>query len=155
MLFALTLANLKMIVRNRQALFWALAFPLIFVVVFGLFNLDGSPNTAILVVDHAQDQVSRGLVDSLSTLENFTVNERQDETAARKDLEDGEFRYLLLIPQGLAENVSQQPEDPIRITLLYDRASSSAPIILALVRRYVAEANKRLVQVGWSDHLTP
>jgi ABC-2 type transport system permease protein len=146
MLFALTLANLKMIVRNRQALFWALAFPLIFVVVFGLFNLDGSPNTAILVVDHAQDQVSRGLVESLSTLQNFTVNERQDETTARKDLEDGEFRYLLLIPQGLAESVAQQPENPISITLLYDRSSSSAPIILGLVRRYVAEANKRLVQ---------
>ena len=32
----LTLANLKMIVRNRQSLFWALAFPLLMVVLFGL-----------------------------------------------------------------------------------------------------------------------
>ena len=37
LLFHLTIANLKMLARDRQALFWALLFPLIFVVVFGLF----------------------------------------------------------------------------------------------------------------------
>ena len=155
MLLPLTLANLKMIIRNRQALFWALAFPLIFVAVFGLFNLDDPPNTTILVVDRAQDQVSKGIVDSLATLQNFTVDERQDETAARKELEDGEFRYLLLIPQGLAESVEQRPAEPVSITLLYDRASSTAPIILGVIQRFVEESNKRLVQAPTLLQLKP
>ncbi|MBM3945892.1 MAG: ABC transporter permease, partial [SAR202 cluster bacterium] len=58
-------ADLKMIVRNRQALFWALAFPLIFVVVFGLFRLDQVNPATIAVVDQSNDPVSRGLVEGL------------------------------------------------------------------------------------------
>ena len=36
LLLHLTAANIKMIVRNRQSLFWAMAFPIIMLVVFGL-----------------------------------------------------------------------------------------------------------------------
>ena len=43
MLLSLTIANLKMTYRNKQALFWSLAFPLIFVTAFGLFNFDDPP----------------------------------------------------------------------------------------------------------------
>ena len=39
----LTIANTKSFVRDRAALFWTLAFPLIFVVIFGLI-FSGSPN---------------------------------------------------------------------------------------------------------------
>ena len=40
MLIALVLANLKLIYRDKQAGFWAIAFPLIFLLIFGLFNYD-------------------------------------------------------------------------------------------------------------------
>ena len=40
MLASLVLANLKLIYRDRQAAFWAIAFPLIFLLIFGLFNFD-------------------------------------------------------------------------------------------------------------------
>ena len=40
MLVSLVLANLKLIYRDRQAAFWAIAFPLIFLLIFGLFNFD-------------------------------------------------------------------------------------------------------------------
>ena len=40
MLIALVLANLKLIYRDRQAAFWAIAYPLIFLLIFGLFDLD-------------------------------------------------------------------------------------------------------------------
>ena len=40
-MLAITLANLKMMARNRQGLFWALIFPLLLVVVFGLFDFRG------------------------------------------------------------------------------------------------------------------
>ena len=37
--FVLLGANLKLIYRNRQALFWSLAFPILFLFIFGLFAL--------------------------------------------------------------------------------------------------------------------
>lgn len=39
-LLTLTLANIRTYVRDRAALFWTLAFPLVFIVVFG-FDLPG------------------------------------------------------------------------------------------------------------------
>ena len=41
----LFLSNLKMMVRGRQALFWALVFPLMFTVIFGFFF--GSGNSTV------------------------------------------------------------------------------------------------------------
>ena len=35
-LLALTVANIRSYVRDRAALFWTMAFPLIFIVLFGL-----------------------------------------------------------------------------------------------------------------------
>ena len=62
-------ANVKMIYRDKIALFWAMAFPLLFVVIFGLF-LSGTGNTLgkLSFIDNANDQFSgqirQGLVDS-------------------------------------------------------------------------------------------
>ena len=37
-MLALTVANLKMMARNRHTTLWSLIFPLMLVVVFGLFS---------------------------------------------------------------------------------------------------------------------
>ena len=59
-------ANVKLIYRNRQVLIWSLAFPLLFLVILGLsFGGNGGSAAAIGVVDHAQDEVSKLLLDEL------------------------------------------------------------------------------------------
>ena len=50
---ALILANLKMMARNRQAIFWALFFPLMLVVVFGLFDFNGVGVADVAVIDQS------------------------------------------------------------------------------------------------------
>ena len=47
-LFALTLANIRSYVRDRAALFWTLAFPLVFIVMFGLIFQGGGGPTLTL-----------------------------------------------------------------------------------------------------------
>ena len=146
MLLSLTVANLKMTYRNKQALFWSLAFPLIFVTAFGLFNFDDPPNTTILLVDQSQDAVSHGFIQAMSTVEHITVEQRSDAPAARKEVEDGDFNYLLIIPEGLQERIVQsQGANPPSFSLIYDRGNSGAPITIGVVQRLVEEMNKRLV----------
>ena len=53
---ALFTASLKMVLRDRQALFWALAFPVIFLGVFRLFSFDSFGTTDLLV--SVQDETS-------------------------------------------------------------------------------------------------
>ena len=118
LLFRLTVANVKMIVRNRQALFWALAFPVVMLGIFGLVGGFRSSTVTIGVVDYAVDALSDRLIGSLSDMPEFEVEIRDDEEAAREEVRDGDLGYLLLIPEGLETLAQSGP--PVSLTLVYD-----------------------------------
>ena len=50
-LLLLTVANIKSFTRDRAALFWTLAFPLIFVILFGSIFSGGSNQRSIGFAD--------------------------------------------------------------------------------------------------------
>ncbi|MCH7801756.1 MAG: ABC transporter permease [Chloroflexi bacterium] len=139
LLLQLTIANVKMIVRNRQALFWAMAFPLVMVVIFGLIAQDRVSTTTIAVVDYAQDDISRQLVKNIRDEESFKVEARQDEDAARQEVADDDLNFLMIIPQGLASKVSQSP--PAEIALVYDDTNPTSGVILGAVSRLLDQMN--------------
>ena len=143
MLGPLIVANLKMLVRNRQALFWAIAFPLIFVFVFGLFNVGKLSTSTIAIIDYAQDDLSRELVQNLGQIEIFEIEERQDEAEARKEVEDGDLRFLLIIPQGLATAIANN--SPTSITLVFDEGNLISGAVIRVVERFLDQVNLSLV----------
>ena len=104
----LTAANLKMTVRNRQALFWALAFPMLFVGFFALVGsfAGGSSAERIGAMDNAQDDLSRRVIDALGAADGLEIHPRADEGAARAEMADGELDYLLIIPPGMGAAVA-------------------------------------------------
>ena len=107
-MLAFTVANLKMMARNRQATFWALFFPLLLVVVFGLLDIEGvgSPNLAL--VDQADTEASRLLRSQLAAIEFLGLEEAPtSESAARRRVADGELDYLLIIPVGFVDLSSE------------------------------------------------
>ena len=138
-LYQLTLANIKMIIRNRQALFWALAFPFIFLLVFGLFIRSGSDDITIGVVDYAKDDVSRQLIDDLGRVETFDIDLREDEEQAREEVRDGDLRYLLIVPEALSDTVSQAP--PAQITLVYDDTNPTRAVVTVVIQRFLDKVN--------------
>ena len=144
MLPALIVANLKMLVRNRQALFWAVAFPLIFVVVFGLFQVGDFSTSSIGVVDDAQDPLSRQLVDQLRQVDQFEVEEFQDLEAAKEALEDGDLDNVLVIPQGLAGSIGGG--DPVVLTLVFEEGDPTSLRGVGIMGRFLDQVNLRLVE---------
>ncbi len=143
MLAILIIANLKMLVRNRQSLFWALAFPLIFVGIFGLFDLGNAPTHEIAVVDFAQDEVSRRIVADLDSIDNVEVEIWTDERKAREEVIDGDLDFLLILPQGLAGSIGSDTQ--ARIELFYDESSPTASSGIGLIQRFLDQVNLRLV----------
>lgn len=147
MLFSLIVANIKIIVRDRQALFWALLFPLIFVVVFGLFKLDEPGKTTIAIVDRAQDPVSKAFISNLGNIELLTLEQDKSEQEARDALKAGKISFVLLIPQGLAENIGQGRPSPVSLTIIYDESrAQSNQIIMGVIRQFVDQTNMALQQ---------
>ena len=135
---------MKMILRDKQALFWALAFPLLFVVVFGLFFRDVDSPQVVGVIDNAGDDMSRGLVRSLSEMGGLEVEARDDEEEARRQVEDGDLGHLLIIPEGLARTVANNP--PARLELLYDESNAFGGVVVSAVASFIDSANLELAR---------
>lgn len=135
MLVTLVAADLKMILRNRQALFWALAFPILFATIFGLFRFDDIGEADVAVLGPAADAGAfRQAVTEADPL--ALVDEHRTEQAARAALEDGDLDFLLLVG------------DAGGITLLFDESEADRnSVFLPVIRQIVDQANLRAAGV--------
>ncbi len=93
-------ASLKMIVRDHQAVFWALAFPLIFLGVFRLFSFDQAGTAELIVSIDPDTPRAIALVDALESVEflEVSVSPGLDEAGARQLLDDNDAHAVLLVP---------------------------------------------------------
>ncbi len=145
-MLAITLANLKMMARNRQGLFWALAFPLLLVAVFGLFDFRGVTPAGLAVADFSggpRAELLRQRMDGIAFLE---LEELDPEAAgsleaARQRLTDGDLDYLLLIPQGLDDPAAENRAGAVApVTLVYaTRNPERNQLVEGAVHRLVIE----------------
>lgn len=102
-MLALTVANLKMMARNRQTTFWALFFPLILVVAFGLFDFTAAAASDVAVIDRADTPASRQLAAALDEIEILHLQESPaGPEAGRQLIAAGELDYLIVVPPGFA-----------------------------------------------------
>ena len=99
-MLALTVANLKIMVRNRQTTFWALFFPLILVCAFGLFDFPSAVASDIAVIDAADSSASRQLGAALAKVEIIELQDPPvDLEKGRQLIADGDLDFILVIPQ--------------------------------------------------------
>ena len=149
-MLALFVANLKMMVRDRQALFWALAFPLMFVGVFGLFDIGGGVSADLAIIDEADSDISRTIREELSRIETLKIDaDYSDQEEARLALKDGDLDYVLVIPQALKGVVpasdGQEPSGPVALSLYFDQADiRTYQLVLGVLRQSVDSLNLQL-----------
>jgi ABC-2 type transport system permease protein len=130
-------ANLKMVVRNRQALFWNLAFPALFIILFGaLFGRDSGVNINVGIAGETsafRDQTiaTMGVIKSRGeekTESPFNVHEGDEKDELDK-LKDSD-RDVVLVFGPTASN--GQPS----IQLYYDdTAGPNAQVAVSAVRQ--------------------
>ena len=133
---ALILANIKMMARNRQAIFWALFFPLMLVVVFGLFEVNGVGSADVVVVDQSNGPRSDVLRERLSEIEFLDLQSDEiDVDEARKQVIDGDSGYLIIIPE-----LFDDPQAQTDVTLVYStRNPDRNQLVDGAVRNLVSD----------------
>ena len=94
----LTLNNLKIMTRNRHSTFWALFFPLLLVVVFGLFQVGNFGGATVTVLDNSTNDESKELIEQISSNNFFEVEQVESIETAMNRLNNGETEYVLTIP---------------------------------------------------------
>lgn len=99
-LLALTKANIKSYVRDRAALFWTLAFPLIFIFMFGfIFQGGGAEALTIAWVDQEGTRASIQIRDDFTASGTVELVET-DEAAALARMRQGEVDAVIVVPAG-------------------------------------------------------
>jgi ABC-2 type transport system permease protein len=102
-LIALSGANLKSFVRDRAALFWTLAFPIIFVLLFGtIFSGGGKLNYNVGWVDEDGSAAAKQLRAGFEATDLVTLHDGTLATE-RDAMQRGDIDGIIEVPAGLAQ----------------------------------------------------
>jgi ABC-2 type transport system permease protein len=146
---SLSLANLKSFTRDRAALFWTLAFPILFVVLFGtIFSGGGTPNYDLGWVD----QDGSAAVGQLRTaFEQSGVVTLHDSTLAnaQEAMRRGEIDGIVVVPAGVGAALVAAPgsatNGAAQLTVYTDPTqSSSSAAINQIAKSVVTAVNQQL-----------
>jgi ABC-2 type transport system permease protein len=123
-LLLLTIANVKSFTRDRSALFWTLAFPLIFVVLFGSIFSGSNPDRSIGFADLDATPASAQLKAAFASVEGVKlVDGTEADLVAR--MKKGEVASVIVVPAGYADTVAAKTA-PAAVTVYTDPSQSSA-----------------------------
>jgi ABC-2 type transport system permease protein len=99
-LLSLTAANIRSYTRDRAALFWTLAFPLIFIVMFGLiFQGGGTAGLNLGWADEDGTPPAASLREAFDSLQGVQITPAGRE-ASLASMRDGKVDAVIVVPAG-------------------------------------------------------
>jgi ABC-2 type transport system permease protein len=105
-LLALTVANIRSYTRDRAALFWTLAFPLIFIFMFGLIFQGGTtPGLTLGWADEDGTPAAASLRETFDSLKGVEVV-AADRDASLASMQDGKVDAVIVVPAGYGAAVA-------------------------------------------------
>jgi len=149
-LLPLTIANFKSFYRNRAALFWTLAFPVIFIVLFGSIFSGRDTRFTLGWVDHDATPASAQLRDGFAQVPLLTVTNVDEDAAALDRMRAGDFDAVVVVPAGTGAALlpGGAAGDPIALAVYTDPSRQTASTaVQQVVAQIVATTNQRIAGV--------
>lgn len=113
-ILVLAMNDLRLTLKDRPALFWAVIMPIAFIYIFGSMHTGGgSPSVGLAVVDQDESFLSKAFVAQLSE-EGFNVAAVSD-SIARID-----WPRFIQIPVGFQDSIALAHQVPVRFGLKAD-----------------------------------
>lgn len=110
-------ANLIELTRNRAAIFWTVAFPIMFIVIFGLiFSGDSISPLKVGLVNYDQSPASAPVLEALGQVPVYEI-QTGDETELRDKLQKGNLSALIVIPADFGTALQSGQTS---LTIVYD-----------------------------------
>ncbi|MEX0774081.1 MAG: ABC transporter permease [Phycisphaeraceae bacterium] len=144
------MVRLRTFGRERSAMFFTIAFPVILVLVFGaIFTKPEHMNFDLPVQDLDQSTASASLLAVLATDGVFKTTAIPADADAAQYARDHKLNLVLVIPQGLEaaqlKRISQpKGDDAAALKYIYDPSSTSVTTKLQYLGAVVATANQKM-----------
>jgi ABC-2 type transport system permease protein len=110
--FALALKDLRLLVRDKAALFWVLGFPLMMAIIFGsVFGGSNGPSKIdVSILDQDKTQVSSELIKKLEATQALNIIPEENVASplevAANSVRQGKLAAYILIPRGFQDEVT-------------------------------------------------
>jgi ABC-2 type transport system permease protein len=140
-------ANLKSFLRDRLALFWTLAFPILFVILFGsIFSSSGPSRFETGWVDQDGTPAAIGLREGFASTGLLDLrDETLDEALAA--MREGDLSAVIVVPAGTGAAMSAPGAPPVSLQVYTDPSQqTTSSTVIQVVSQVVGAAN--LVAAG-------
>ncbi len=141
----LSLANFRSFVRDRAALFWTLAFPVIFVVLFGtIFSSGQAPAYKVGWVDLDGTPAAGQLRSAVAATTILVPTDEPDQASAEAAMRAGDIDAIVVVPAGtgaaIAAGQSGESVDRVDLVVFTDPSRQSASAAIGQTMGAVAGA---------------
>ncbi len=134
--------SLIQFLRNKQSVFFAIVFPVIFLVVLGYLLGGQAGPQALYYVDGDGSQASRAFIASLGSAGGIELVDGTGTDLAGA-LKDGRISAYIEIPEGFGDSFAGNASG-VSLRMYYDRSKTSSLSIVSAVRQAVDAFNANL-----------
>lgn len=151
-IFTIAWKDIILLSRDRMAMFFLLAFPVLVGVLFGLmYQNTGQPKAgglAVAVIDEDQSKMSEALIKHLAENKSLKV-EPSDLELAQEKIKKGQIVGMVVIPKGFGATAGvfwANNQVPLRVGRDPSRAAEAA-----MLDGYLMEASGKLIADRFQD----
>ena len=137
------IANLKEFIRDTSALFWFLAFPIIFIFIFGIvFSGGGEQTFSVGIVNQSVTPVTTKMIEGIKSVPNFNVT-TGDKEKEINELKQGKRSLVLVIPEIRGKDLYQG--ETSEISLYYDGTNNQTNhVLISVIRQIFSEIESKI-----------
>ena len=102
----LLLADIKMLLRSKQTLFWSLMFPLMFTFIFGSFFGKGNNSVGtVALINESNTELAKSFDKAARDSGIFTIKDDINVEEAKKLIGKDQLSGAIVIPKGFGEKI--------------------------------------------------
>ncbi|MFA5314267.1 MAG: ABC transporter permease, partial [Methanomassiliicoccales archaeon] len=135
----------KMFLRNKGAVFWTFAFPILLILIFGaIFSAMNDATYTLYVQNNDNDQYSDQLITGLEASGVLKIEMVDSYVNVTKYIKDNSVTSFLIIPANFTANVMTNGTQVAYVELLQDQTQQSSSVISSVVNAVVNNNNNVL-----------
>ena len=153
------IVSIKSFYREKTAVFFRIAFPVLLILVFGtIFMNQDNVRFDFFVQDLDQTDLSAELVKTLELNEKFKITQVDPTLDAAQYAKDNKLNLVVVIPNGYERSLIQRMarkdlDASVTITYIYDPSSTSVDRKIQILNSVFAEINQKMS--GTPPFITP